>query len=84
MMLDVVSQNSATKGSKTLPHLAYNVRAGESEKVWIVFEKNQFSVYYGVTFEDRSEQQLAKIFFSELMDSMKHVHNPPSVSVNEA
>lgn len=84
MMLDAVRLNSADKGSRSLPNFSFYMKANRKEKVWLAFEKTQFSVYYGLTFEDRFEQQLGKIFFSELVDSKKHVNNPPAVSVNES
>lgn len=45
---------------------------------------DQVTVYYGVSFEDRSEQQLCKILFSELLDARKHVQNPPSFALMES
>ena len=51
---------------------------------------NQITVYFGLNFDDRFEQQLGKIFFSvflsitkELTDARKHVHNSPAVGVND-
>lgn len=43
----------------------------------------QFTIYYGINFEDRSEQQLCKVFLSELVDAKKHVNNSPSVVVSD-
>ncbi len=45
--------------------------------------ENLFSIYYGISFEDRSEQQLCKILLSELVDAKKHVHSAPSIAVIE-
>jgi hypothetical protein len=56
-----------------------------------IYRETQFTVYFGLTFEDRFEQQLGKIFFSvlysviqELIDAKKHVQNSPAVSVSES
>lgn len=60
-------------------------------KYTYVKRETQFTVYFGLTFEDRFEQQLGKIFFSvwdsaiqELIDAKKHVQNSPAVSVSES
>jgi hypothetical protein len=42
--------------------------------------ETQFSVYYGLTFEDRFEQQLGKIFFSVLLPPARNWSTPRSTS----
>lgn len=61
-----------TKQFKIVPTYAFILNQTESKrfglplKVNFVLVKieNQFTVYYGISFDDKFEQQLAKIYFS--------------------
>lgn len=44
MMIDAVAFNHANKGSKQLPNLVYNIKAGGKERVWISFESKLFAI----------------------------------------
>ena len=80
MALVTVKQNHEQKDSRMIPNISFQTKYDSKEKIWIAFEsilypmvENQFTIYYGISFEDRSEQQLCKIFLS--VTYLQHCRN---------
>lgn len=40
--------------------------------------------YYGISFEDKFEQQLCRVILSEMTDAKKHVKNAPGVGLMDS
>ena len=71
IMLEAARDNASNKSNKTVPNFSFWLKKDRKEKVWLAFERrsrdnagNQITVYFGLHFEDKFEQQLSKIFFS--------------------
>lgn len=71
MMLEAIAHNEKSKETRMVPNLSYNLKPNSHERIWIIFNstltlysENQFSVFFGISFDNISEQQLCKIYFS--------------------
>lgn len=89
MMLDAIAHNEKSKETRMVPNLSYNLKPQSHERIWIIFNstptnntENQFSVFYGISFDNISEQQLCKIFFS-VTHSLKYRNSwmPRNISI---
>lgn len=87
-MLEASRDNAINKTNKNVPNFSFWLKGDRKEKVWLAFEskksltiENQITVYFGLHFEDKFEQQLGKIFFSVNVIISSNLPMPKSMCI---
>ena len=97
MMMNALADEKSTTPA-SIKNLCYSL--SPTEKTWLIYNSNEgeyvgtlknLTVYFGLSFNDKSEQQIVRILLTvhidatqELTEAKKHINNSPVVEVTES
>ncbi|KAL4470701.1 hypothetical protein ABPG72_016706 [Tetrahymena utriculariae] len=56
----------------------YSTRQGD--RVWCLGDAEQITLFFGLSFQDTVDKNIAKLMLDEFVDIKKHIKNPPSIT----